>query len=95
VSGILRHGIRATLQLAHADASQAKYDVHIDDGDGPVARGSVSVVLAGEATFVVDLSPAQPSTTTDYALGLARQCASSARGDGLWPRTVRRWRDLG
>lgn len=95
MSGLLRHGIRVTLQRVESSDERAIYDAHVSDADGPVAQGRVAVPIDGSAEYLDPLQPDQSEDTTRFALSLARQCAGSFRSDGIWPRTVRRWRGDG
>jgi hypothetical protein len=95
VSGLLRHGIRVTLQRLDATDLGATYEASVSDAEGPVAAGRIAVTIDGNSEYLSALHPEQSDDTTRFALSLARQCAGSFRSDGLWPRTVRRWRGDG
>lgn len=87
------HGMRVTLDRTRVDDDATHYTGELRAADGEIRRVAARIGAAIEVR-VDDGGEALDAPVLRYLEGLCRQIATGGRKEGVWPRRVRRWREL-
>lgn len=86
------HGARFVLERqSSTDAGEAVYSALVLGAGGQ--EHAMHVAIAADGTVEVSAPDDAPAWMVKHVEGLSRQVRTSGQREGVWPRTIRRWKD--
>lgn len=86
------HGARFVLErVSCTEAGEAVYSALVLGAGGE--EHAMRVVIGADGTVDVSAQDDAPGWMVKHVEGLSRQVRTSGQREGVWPRTIRRWKD--